>query len=202
MNNPNFEHLEELAEKRAEFETLPGRARIRAGLDRLENYSSNLVVAWIEDSSHEVLNSLLKTDFYVLVCEATAFVSLAIDRETDPRFQGAWRKFEHFILRLESNGSKRPEICYVGMFFSVIVLRDFFEVLSEGKVDHERAVQIDKNRYSPSFLSPVMARSKELPISFNIQGKLLQKIDELPAFLDELSRWIEPPKQISNPHLV
>jgi hypothetical protein len=197
MNNQTYEHLEKLAEKRADFEAFPRRARICVGLERLENYSSNLVVAWIENSPREVLHSLLKTELYMLVRDTTAFVSQAIDKETEPQFQSAWQKFESFILKLESGGSDHPDSCYVGIFFSAIILRNFFELLSKGKIDPNQVVQINEGRYSPAFIGPVMLRFKELLISFNIHGKLLQKVDELPAFLDQLSQLVTQAKNIS-----
>jgi hypothetical protein len=190
MNNPTSIHLERIAEKCTDFAFSPEKCRVRTGLDKLESYASNLVIAWVENSSYKLLNELLKTDLFIMVREATAFVSQAVNQVPEPRFQNLWRKFESFVLKLESNGSERPDICYVGIFFSVVVLRNFSESLFDKNLDPERSIKIDETRYSPSFISLVMPRSTELPISFQLEGKLLQKVDELPAFLDELSRWI------------
>ncbi len=189
-SNETIAHLEQIAEMRPDFEASPMNARVQVGLEYLEMYTSNLVVAWLEDNPHDVLNALIKTDLFETVRDATTFVSQSIKWVGQPQFESLWHKYESFVLRLGKNGSKIPEVCFVGMFFSVVVLRAYFDLISEHKSDPERIVQLDETRFSPLFISLLMPKAKALPITFNIHGRVLQRVSELPDYLGKLMRWI------------
>jgi len=186
MRNPEMQrHLDSLAPSRSS-----AGPKSKVALERLEVYTSQMVVPWLQGEAEETLRSLIRSNLFENVCDATEYVHVNLPCDVNPDFFAAWRSFASLVDRvgIVTDASGAISHPYVALFISSIVLRSAFDALSERVMLSKALISIEEHRVAVAFVNAVQIRAmaEHVPLPVDPAGVIAVEILRLPFWLDGL----------------
>ena len=154
----------------------------RLGLEKIEDYSGNIVAAWAEGFSQAQMKSLMRSESFELVCEAAQFVMLNMPSDMNVEFTKAWKCYMDFISAIRSKGELLNDVIppMVVNFFAAIIFKSAFDTARGDSVLTNALINVDERRISSEFFENVKIKARSIPLHINPSGAVAEELSKLP----------------------